>query len=141
MPASRICILKSPPRRRRLQARACPILSTDTAARARAAGMRNCVYTSCPWTRASSPSGKTTANDDEEDTLTQCDSGWMTGQPEVGVSRITCYELKPWRPLEHGVVSSLARLDRNDQKFAGTYPSALAQSADGKRLFVADAST
>jgi DNA-binding beta-propeller fold protein YncE len=27
-----------------------------------------------------------------------------------------------------------------DQKFAGTYPSALAQSSDGKRLFVADAS-
>jgi len=33
-------------------------------------------------------------------------------------------------------------LDTNvpDQKFAGTYPNALAESADGKRLFVADAS-
>jgi len=46
-PASRICISKSPLRRSCWLARACPISSTGTAARARVTGLWNFAYTSC----------------------------------------------------------------------------------------------
>jgi hypothetical protein len=41
---------------------------------------------------------------------------------------------------ENGLPFNLLRTTARDQSFAGTYPIALAQSSDGNRLFVADAS-